>query len=220
MLLCVFLGLYLFRVSYAAMTFAVTTLMGELYNVLREFSSSLLLLRLQETAIGAAVALATVLVVLPVPGGAAKAAAERSFLSSLDSLLGAAADRLSRPGRDSDLLWEVRRLDSQLHQVAILARPGAGPMLLGLSRPAAWRLISPYSEVAYRARDLIAQVVDAEPGSHPELAARLQLVRETPGLRRPRLQNEGPLYAAVSALEDALQQLHPLDVREPAAAPV
>lgn len=184
MLLCVFTGLYLFRVSYAAMTFAVTTLMGELYNVLGVFSGSLLRLRLEETVLGAGVALVVVLAVLPIRSGHAQNAAQRSFLVSLDELLDSAALRLAAPGRRSDLLLDVRRLDSQLHQVAVVARPSGGPTLLGLSRPASWRPIAPYSVVAHRARALVAQITDEEPGSAPGLADRLQLLREKPGRSR------------------------------------
>lgn len=201
MLLCVFLGLYMFRVSYAAMTFAVTTLMGELYNVLGEFSGSLLLLRLEETALGAGVALVTVLAVLPIRGEQARAAAHASFLAALDGLLHAAAARLSSPERESDLLWEVRRVDGQLHQVAILTRPSAGPMLLGLSRPRTWRLIAPYSRAAFRARDLVLRIVDAEPGRHPELAAQLLRGEPSPGRDRTGLD------AAVAAMREARRQL-------------
>jgi uncharacterized membrane protein YccC len=216
MLVCVFVGLYLFRVSYAAMTFAVTTLMGELYNVLGEFSGSLLLLRLEETTLGACVALITVLGVLPIRGEQAKAAAQRGFQATLDEVLAAVADRLRTPVRSTDLLWDVRRLDSQLHQVAILARPSAGPLLLGLSRPRAWRVLSPYSAVAYRVRDLVLQVVDVEPGGHPELATRLQQLSQP----AERLAPAGSgLERAVDELEDAVAQLH-LDAPEATAEPV
>ena len=61
----VVLGLYLFRVNYTFMTIGITVMVSQLYVELGEFSNSLLLLRLEETAIGAGVAMATVLLVPP-----------------------------------------------------------------------------------------------------------------------------------------------------------
>ncbi|HXT93379.1 MAG TPA: FUSC family protein, partial [Trebonia sp.] len=60
-----FLGLYLFRINYTFMTIGITVMVSQLYVELDEFSNSLLLLRLAETAVGAGVAVLTVLLVLP-----------------------------------------------------------------------------------------------------------------------------------------------------------
>jgi hypothetical protein len=58
-LISLFLGLYLFRINYAFMTIGITVMVSQLYVELDEFSNSLLVLRLEETAIGAGVAIAT-----------------------------------------------------------------------------------------------------------------------------------------------------------------
>lgn len=208
MLACVFVGLYFFRVSYAFMAFAVTTLMGELYNVLHEFSDSLLMLRVVETAVGAAVAVVVVLAVLPVRTARAVAAAEQAFLDALDTLLRDVADRLSRPGRTSSLLYDARRLDAQLHQVALVSRPAAGPVLAGLSSRSAVRAVGGYTHVAYRARALAALVTQVEPGSAPLSAALAQDLRE-------RLRGKGfaPDVAQRRALEAAAGEPKPAVAR-------
>ena len=54
-LAAMFCGFYLIRISYAYMIFFITIMVGQLYAVLGEFSTGLLVLRLEETAIGAAV---------------------------------------------------------------------------------------------------------------------------------------------------------------------
>ncbi len=64
-LVTLFFGFYLMRINYAFMVVAITVMVSQLYVQLDEFSNSLLLLRLEETAIGAAVAIAVVMVVLP-----------------------------------------------------------------------------------------------------------------------------------------------------------
>jgi uncharacterized membrane protein YccC len=61
----IFVGFYLLRISYAFLIFGITVALAQLYQQLHEFSDHLLLLRLEETAIGAGIAAAVVLVVLP-----------------------------------------------------------------------------------------------------------------------------------------------------------
>ena len=57
-LVSIFLAFYLVKVSYAAMTFFITILLGQLYTVIGTFSDQLLELRLGETAVGAVVGVA------------------------------------------------------------------------------------------------------------------------------------------------------------------
>ena len=64
-LVSLFLGLYLFRISYAFLAVAITVTVSQLYQQLGEFTNSLLLVRLEETALGAAVAIVVVTLVLP-----------------------------------------------------------------------------------------------------------------------------------------------------------
>ena len=59
------LGLYLFRISYAFLAVAITVTVSQLYQQLGEFTNSLLAVRLEETALGAAVAIVVVVLVLP-----------------------------------------------------------------------------------------------------------------------------------------------------------
>jgi uncharacterized membrane protein YgaE (UPF0421/DUF939 family) len=64
-LISLFLGLYLFRISYAFLAIAITITVSQLYQQLGEFTNALLLVRLELTAVGAAVAIVVVMVVLP-----------------------------------------------------------------------------------------------------------------------------------------------------------
>ena len=207
MLVCVFLGLYFFRVSYALMAFALTTVMGELYAVLEEFTDRLLLLRLTETAVGAGVAVAVVLLVLPIRTADARAAAQAGLLRQLALLLGDVGERLARPGHSSDLLFDTRRLDASLHQLALVTRPGAGAALTGLSRQSALEAVQGWTEVAYRARSLALAVGQVEPGSLPALAARCEAVR-----RRCEGEDPGPVEVARSLhASDVARLLEELD---------
>jgi uncharacterized membrane protein YccC len=64
-LVSVLLGLYLQRASYAFLVIGVTVMVSQLYAELGDFSYALPVQRLEETAVGAAVAAVVVLAVLP-----------------------------------------------------------------------------------------------------------------------------------------------------------
>lgn len=77
------LGLYLFRINYALMLFGFTVAVAELYVEFGEFSDHLMVLRLEETAIGAAVTALAVILVLPLRPTRVIRAAAGKFASSL-----------------------------------------------------------------------------------------------------------------------------------------
>ena len=83
----VLLGLYLQRADYAFLVIAITVTVSQLYAEIGDFSNALLVLRLEETAIGAAVAAAVVLVVLPLHASRVARVALRDYLAAMASLL-------------------------------------------------------------------------------------------------------------------------------------
>ena len=56
-------GFYLVNISYASMIFFVTIMVAQLYSALHVFTTGLLWLRLEETAVGAGIGIAVALVV-------------------------------------------------------------------------------------------------------------------------------------------------------------
>ncbi len=86
-LVSLFLGFYLMRINYAFMVIGVTVMVSQLYVQLGEFSNSLLLLRLEETALGAAVAIAVVTVVLPLRTRRVLRVAMRDHLQATSTLV-------------------------------------------------------------------------------------------------------------------------------------
>lgn len=147
-------GFYVVNVSYAGMIFFVTIMVAQLYSVLHEFSPGLLVLRLEETAVGAAVGVAVALLVLPTSTRDTVRAARRQYFNALADLLGATATRLGGepfapvapvvPGTDekepdeeepADLEELIRALDLRLRQLALVARP----LTRSLGRPLIWR---------------------------------------------------------------------------------
>lgn len=153
-----FWGFYLFRVSYAYMIFFLTIMLGQLYSVLHEFSPGLLILRLEETAIGAAVGFAVAAVVVPLSTRDMVGAARRNLLMALSDLLAAAADRLDgAQGIPADFDSLTRALDDRLRRLLLVATPLTGPMAWGIS-PRTRHRLSLFAAAANHSRALAVAV--------------------------------------------------------------
>jgi uncharacterized membrane protein YccC len=124
-LAALFFGLYLFRISYAFMAIAITVLVSQLYVQLSEFSNSLLLLRLEETALGAAVAVVVVTLVLPLRTRRVLRVAVRDEVQAVGQLAGHASDHLL--GQDHDtratLISDARAVDAAYNALRTTAQP-------------------------------------------------------------------------------------------------
>jgi uncharacterized membrane protein YccC len=136
-LVSLFLGLYLFRINYTFMTIGITVMVSQLYVELDEFSNSLLLLRLGETAVGAGVAILTVLLVLPLHVGRVARVAARQQLEALADLADRCQDRLAEPasavGSDLELRAAARRVDVAYQALVATVRPMRTPLFGSLA---------------------------------------------------------------------------------------
>ena len=117
-LVSLLVGLYLMRISYAFMVVGVTVMVSQLYVQLDEFSNSLLIMRLEETAIGAAAASITVLFVLPLHTGRVARVAVRQYLQTLSDVAALGVQRMSvspelahGDSGNAELRAMLRRLD-------------------------------------------------------------------------------------------------------------
>ena len=128
-------GFYLVTISYGSMIFFVTIMVSQLYSVLHEFSAGLLVLRLEETALGAAIGIVVALVVLPTSTRDTVHTARVSYFAALADVLRATADRLAPAadgsGGESGLDALIVLLDHRLQQLALVARPLTRPMVWG-----------------------------------------------------------------------------------------
>jgi len=151
-------GFYLVNITYAGMIFFVTIMVSQLYSQLGEFTDHLLVLRLEETALGAAIGVLVALVVLPTSTRDTVQAARGRYFTALADLLRATAVRLDHrptetaepdaqatdpqamdpqaldPQATGDLDALTRALDLRLQQLALVARP----LTRSLSRPLIW----------------------------------------------------------------------------------
>jgi hypothetical protein len=149
------LGIYFFKVSFAAFVTALTVSLAQLYGQLGEYSNHLLVLRLEETAIGGAVAIAAAIWIFPVATRRAAQVAERAYIGSLTGLLGRVNDHLREQPSDAPLSSASRALDHAHQQLLTTARPLArNPW----RRDRIERELARYTETAHHARNLVADV--------------------------------------------------------------
>lgn len=112
------LGIYLLRISYAFMVIGITVMVSQLYVQLGEYTDSLLRLRLEETAIGAAVAIVTVLVVFPLRSWQVVRVAARGHAEAVQALVDSTLRRVTGSCADAELRSAARTLDAA-HQTLI-----------------------------------------------------------------------------------------------------
>jgi hypothetical protein len=124
-LVSLFLGLYLFRITYAFFAIAITVTVSQLYQQLGEFTSALLLVRLEETALGAAVAIVVVMLVFPLHTRQVLRVALREHIEAVGRLVDHATARLMgrEDGIDSTLRSDAREVDAAYQAVVATAQP-------------------------------------------------------------------------------------------------
>jgi hypothetical protein len=116
-------GLYFVTVSYWLTAVGITIMVSELYVQLGEFSSGLLVLRLEETALGAVIAMLAALLIFPVGTRRAASQAATGYLDALGRLLGRLPRSLLEPPRARRLSVDSRALDDAVQQLIATARP-------------------------------------------------------------------------------------------------
>jgi hypothetical protein len=149
-----FFGFYLQRLSYAYMIFFITIMVSQLYSALHEFSAGLLVLRLEETAIGATIGIAVALLLTPLSTRDTVSSVERSLLLTLAELLRSAGDRIDGGSHEPDLDAQTRGLDNGLRQLLLVAAPLVGTLPWGSGSRRTRHRLTLYSGIAAHTRGL------------------------------------------------------------------
>lgn len=173
----VFLGFQASSAAYGAMTFWLTVTLGLMYGLLGYVSDNLLVLRLEETAVGAVCGVATALLFLGASVSAVTRAAGREVLTALGRLVGASAATLAGGAADPELPALTLALDTRLTEL----RSAARTRLYGLAGVADLRLrrrIVTLSFCGQWARDLAVAARAAPAAPPPERAAILRQTGE------------------------------------------
>jgi hypothetical protein len=124
-LAALFFGFYLMRINYTFMVIGITVMVSQLYVQLDEFSNSLLRLRLEETALGAAVTIVVVMLVFPLRTRRVLRVAFRDFVQAVGQLAGHASDHMLGVdhGTEATLRSDARAVDAAYHALTATAQP-------------------------------------------------------------------------------------------------
>ncbi|MEX6508374.1 FUSC family protein [Jiella sp. M17.18] len=117
-----FAAFYYLQVSYATMTFFITLVVSLLYGLLGQFTPQLLVLRLEETLIGAAAGILVSFSLFSRSTSSVARQSVESFFAALDDLL-ETAERVAEGERDVKLLRTARQIDMRFDELATAARP-------------------------------------------------------------------------------------------------
>ncbi|MGW8556827.1 FUSC family protein [Streptomyces tubercidicus] len=155
-LLCIFGMWFTAPLSYALMSFFTTAMLGLLYTLLNTYSLDVLVLRIEETALGAACGIIGAVVVLPVHTDRRTDELLGTVLERLRDVVSAAVEQLSG-GPAVDLLGLARDLDTALDELRGSTQPLTHPIspLRGRRRTVRY-LVALLETCAYHARSLAA----------------------------------------------------------------
>lgn len=122
-IVCIFLGYYFLRVSYATMSFFVTVVICLLYSFTDKLTLGILQLRLEETMIGAVAGIGVAFYVFPVRTEERLDKAVNKWFGILRDLLEAAAKDKDKDKPSSDLIALSIKLDKAYRDIAAASRP-------------------------------------------------------------------------------------------------
>ncbi|HET7073028.1 MAG TPA: FUSC family protein [Mycobacterium sp.] len=120
---CLFCAFYFMTVTYSLMTFWITTMLALLYGLLGEFSFGVLLLRIEETAIGAVIGVTVAILVLPTNTQTAIRNDTREFLTALSALIEISTATMFGAHEAVSPTEQARELDRKLQQFRLSAKP-------------------------------------------------------------------------------------------------
>ncbi|WP_330343013.1 FUSC family protein [Streptomyces sp. NBC_00557] len=165
----IFAMFYTAPLSYTLMSFFVTAMLGLLYTLLNTYSMAVLVLRVEETALGAACGVIAAAVVLPVRTDRRTNELLVTVLERLADVTRSAVDQLSG-GASADLVEQARDLDQALADLRAATQPLTHPITpLRARRDTARYVVALLETCAYHGRSLAA-TAELLP-THPSIAA-------------------------------------------------
>jgi uncharacterized membrane protein YccC len=120
---CLFCAFYFMTVTYSLMTFWITTTLALLYGLLGQFSFGVLMLRIEETAIGAVIGVAVAILVLPTHTRTTIRTDSRTFLTDLSALIEISTATMFGGDETVSPTEQARQLDRALQQFRVSAKP-------------------------------------------------------------------------------------------------
>jgi uncharacterized membrane protein YccC len=157
-LLTLFISFYLNRINYAVSAVGITVVLALAFGQQGVFSNSLLLLRVEETAIGAAIGIVVATVIFPLRTGLVLRVALRRYYQAVGRLVEHASELLV--GEDDDnttLRADARALDAAYQEVLATAQP-TGRNLFGSPADKTARVLRIAAAARHYSRNLVVDV--------------------------------------------------------------
>jgi hypothetical protein len=190
-LVAMFFGMYLIRVSYLFTTIGITVMVSQLYDQLGGFSWQVLLLRLTETGIGVGCVVVTVLVIVPLHPRRVLVTGVLAWFQALNGLVDAVLGRID--GKRDPLRPLVREVDAAYAGLVATAT-ALRPVTFARTSTQITQILAVSSAARQYARSLAAVV------NHAEAAG-----TGLPGVGPPSLRAAaGQLRTALKAIERRL----------------
>jgi hypothetical protein len=151
---CVFLALYLLRISQGLMAFWITAVLALLYGLIGQFSVETLVLRVEETAVGGALGALAGFLVLPKKTRTAFVEAFDDTVDAIDDVLCAAADAITGRPPAAPPVELAREMDDRLGTLRQRAKPLDSPLPWRRGRGGYQRAVRVLTAVDHYARAL------------------------------------------------------------------
>jgi hypothetical protein len=200
---CAFLALYLVRISQTMLALWITAVLAVLYGLIGQFSVQTLVLRIEETAVGAAMGMLAAYLVLPKRTREAFSEALDDMVDAADTVLAASADRIlgREPVRPPGML--TQDLHKALSTLRERSKPLDSPLPWRRGRSSYQRALRVLTAVEHYARTL-AQLAEhvREPGWAPTLLPATARVRANLNALRQTL--HGHQNGQISSAEDII----------------
>ncbi len=178
---CVFLALYLVRVSPGMLAFWITAVLALVYGLIGQFSVHTLVLRIEETLIGVAASVLAAFLVLPKGTRVAFGEATEEFVDIADEVLEGAIETVLGNGDPTTPLERARDMDTSLARVRARARPLLVDTPRRRGRSSHRRALRVFVVVDHYVRSLARVAADLaadpDPGWRPTLVPAAQAVR-------------------------------------------
>ena len=206
LLVCLFLAIYTVRISPGLLAFWITALLALLYGLIGQFSVETLVLRIEETAIGAALGILAGFLILPTGTREAFGTALDEVVDATYAVLDAAVDRiLGRPVAVAPVEL-ARDLDAALGVLRQRAHPLDNPLPRRRGRSSYARAVRVFTAVDHYVRLLarISDVARAPDWAETLLPAVAQIWTNVDGLRALLMHVDGPeVISAERAVDQA-----------------
>ena len=206
LLVCLFLAIYTVRISPGLLAFWITALLALLYGLIGQFSVETLVLRIEETAIGATLGMLAGFLILPTGTREAFGTALDEVVDATYAVLDAAVERiLGRPVAVAPVEL-ARDLDAALGVLRQRAYPLDNPLPRRRGRSSYARAVRVFTAVDHYVRLLarISDVARAPEWAETLLPAVAQIRTNVDGLRALLMHVDGPeVISAERAVDQA-----------------